>query len=368
MRNLVTILIILLVQSFSLFSQQQFIKIEDVHLNSVVFSEVDLFNGVLVSNETSEIQDVFVSGILSDQNGRKLIEIDAKAFINENGGNLENIEIINTKDYTGVLVDYIKTTGIIPQALLTFCVEISKNGVKQDQMCYTQTSFVNHHLNLVYPYDQEEINNLRPALFWSFTGHSSEVTYEVVVKKKGNAKSTMEGFNFGEVVLRMNQVPNTDLDFPAELPDLEEGEVYLWQVEAFLQNVSLGKTDIWEFKIGEPFDISSLPISKSYIDIDEIIGEPVLYILGVIKLKVVESKRPGEIAYKIIDESKENKKPKTLGKDELKVKMGENYYDVDLSEKYYLTHKKKYTIEIKRTGVKDPIRIHFVYLNPDYIK
>jgi hypothetical protein len=265
-------------------------------------------------------------------------------------------------------LDYIKTTGIIPQSLLTFCVKVSQNSGTYDEICYTQTSFINHHLNLQYPYDKEEVNNLRPSLFWTYSGHISEVTYTVTVKKKGNSKSSTEGFNFGQTILRVDRVINTDLDFPSELPDLEEGETYLWQVEAFLQSVSLGKTDIWEFKIGEPFDISGLPISKSYIDIDEIVGEPVLYVLGRIKLKIIESKKAGSFLYKIIQEPKNNKKAKVLGKDELIINMRENYYDIDLKDKYYLTHKKKYTIEIKRSGVKDVVRIHFIYLNPDYIK
>lgn len=366
MKNLIIILVTVLFHSITI-GQNQNIRLDGVYLNTVAFDETDLFNGVQISNITSEIQEINLIGILSDQNGRKLIEIHAKGSINE-GGSLENIEITNSRDFTGVLLDYIKTTGIIPQSLMTFCVKVSQNSGAFEELCYTQTSFINHQLNLQYPYDKEEINNLRPSLFWTYSGHTSEVTYNVIVKKKGSSKSNTAGFNFGQPVLSVDRVINTDLDFPAELPDLEEGETYLWQVEAFIQNISLGKTDIWEFKIGEPFDISGLPISKSYIDIDEIVGEPLIYVLGTIKLKIIESKKAGSFSYKIVQESKKNKKAKVLGKDELIVNMRENYYDIDLKDKYYLTHKKKYTIEIKRSGVKDVVRIHFIYLNPDYIK
>ena len=358
--------VVFFISSISIHAQS--VRIDGMNLNTTVFDETDLFKGVLVSNQTREIQKVLVTGLLSDQNGRHLMEIEAKASVNVEGGFLEEIEIINTKDYTGVLLDYINTTGILPQALLTFCVKVSQDGNDQDQMCFTQSTFINHHLNLVYPYDLEEINTLRPSLFWSFTGHSSEVTYRITLKKKGNAKNNTEGFNFGQTILRLTQVPQTEIDFPAEIPDLEEGEIYLWEVEAFLQDLSLGKTDIWEFKIGEPFDISGLPISKSYIDIDEIIGEPLLYIAGTIKLKIVENEKAGSFAYQILEPSKKKKKDKVISKEELKVEMRENYYDIDLKEKYYLKHKKTYSLLIKRTGVKDPIRINFVYINPDYIK
>jgi hypothetical protein len=343
--------------------KSQQVEVLAVNIPTTVVSIEDVLSGVVVQNNKSEPTSKRLMGKLFTQEGRPLMSILVEGEASSGIGTLDKLNLISVQDFTGGSIkSYLDETGLLSIRGVKLC--IYEEGLESKPLeCSTSDEHRSQLLNLQYPYDEETVNSTRPSLFWTFSGHSSLIRYQVSLKHK-SGKSNIEALNFGRTLFMLDNVTDQLVDYPIGIEDLLEGESYVWQVEAFLGDISLGITDIWAFSVGKPLDEENIPITKSYVDINEIKGEPILYVLGNLKLKLIESDRPSSINLNISKVS--DKKQKVVSKETLEVKMGENYYDVNLADNYPVRHKKKYRVTISRKSTNMKVIFHVVYLNPNY--
>lgn len=345
----------------------QAVTIENVSIPINYVDDASLLSEMQVNNRLQNQSEIQVSTNILDLSGRNLLQINSFHIVQPGVSNLSSpisIEVTNT---SSLLHNYMKESGMVPQARLSLCVEVKDAAGASDRMCRDQNQLRNFNLFLQYPYDKEVINTLRPSLFWNFIGSTKDVTYRVVLKNANQEISEMDNNLFGPTVFSSSQIPDQFIDFPVNIPDLEVGKTYQWQVEALLGDMSLGETEMWTFSIEEPQDTDDIPFSRSFIDYTEIGTEPTYYLLGTMKIKLVETQKSGKLKVVVHKQNTKQAKAKSLGKKEFDIEIGENFYTIDLSEEFNLKHNKSYIAQVSK-GKKEIQTVHFVYFNPKYLK
>jgi hypothetical protein len=345
----------------------QRVTIEEAALPYMYLDDASLFNGIRVNNDIGNSAEVLVLVSILDRTGRNLLQISSYYLVPPGQSSLTEPISIETRTSSSLLHNYLKESGVIPQAHLTFCVEIKDISGASDRMCREQNEIRNFNLVLQYPYDKEVINTVRPSLFWNYIGSTKDVTYRIVLKNANNENTEMRNNLFGPTVFAESQIPDQFIDFPVNIPDLEVGQTYQWHVEAFLGDLSLGETEMWTFTIEEPNDLEDIPFSRSFIDYTEIGTEPTYYLLGTMKIKLTETQKTGRLKVDITKQRTQGSKEKSIGKKEFEVEIGDNFYTIDLNEEFNLKHNKSYIAHVSK-GKKDVQTVHFVYFNPKYLK
>lgn len=105
---------------------------------------------------------------------------------------------------------------------------------------------------LLNPDDNEVVNNLQPILNWlppTPIYDTKNITYKLNLVLINSGQNQFEAISSNSPLLSTTVQSITNLIYPINAMPLSFGNSYAWQVEAIDGNISLGKTEIWKFKI-----------------------------------------------------------------------------------------------------------------------
>jgi hypothetical protein len=84
--------------------------------------------------------------------------------------------------------------------------------------------------------------------------------YRLILVELKDNQSAAAGIIVNTPILKMDQLQGTQLFYPYDAPELEEGHRYGWQIHKIVNNVLADKSEAWEFILAEPKE----PIYNKY--------------------------------------------------------------------------------------------------------
>ncbi len=330
-------------------------------LNSTQTTSCSVFDPMIINSISEEQLSGTVTARLVKSDGGEVYNAQAKIEINKGFNSCKNIIGTISENTTSSIGVFFRQNGILPEGDYNLCFDLEVSGEKL-QSCELVSVVNSQLLELIYPYNEDEVYVKRPPFSWYFLGNSSNLTYRVVLKELKLGQQKIEALEQNVSLFQIENNATTTLSYPAIARDLDSTKKYIWQVVAITGNQEIAKSEIWEFYLTDE-EIKPILVSDDYLDLNKVNGQPSIYVLGVVKLKWQENFQTKSAMINIF---KPNGRKLKLGeKSTLNVKLGTNYFDIDLNEDGGLKHMKKYKIQIQSKSFQDgSISINFTYLDP----
>jgi hypothetical protein len=221
-------------------------------------------------------------------------------------------------------------TRSFPPGLYQFCFIFSPS----DKSIETASDCVEGEIQplipmqLVDPVDRDSVCSNRPILIW----HApipvpASASYRILlVEKTGDP---VESILANRPVLALSNLTTTTLPYPGNLPPLQEGKTYCWQVFTVDRNVMLSKSEIWEFTVG--CNEKAPPVNKdAYRELKSISNGNYYIADNYIKFSYQNRYNSKKLNYSIFDFNDNGNKIKNLPI--ISLQPGLNKIDLDVSD------------------------------------
>ncbi|MBO6516461.1 MAG: hypothetical protein JJ975_07905 [Bacteroidia bacterium] len=263
-RNLVRGIIILLIFMMPILSKAQ-VSLITTPIGEPNFKSEDVWN-ISVTNLSQEDFNAHFIATIRNQQQAVVVSLTSENFRIEPGSFLYTPGTLNTqrKQYkSDEVASYESLTGQLPPGNYSYCVELvcsdatcmevigPENSLKSCEQINKETTTP---LLLSMPRDEERISTKRPDFNWIAPmpiGTDPNLTYRITLVKLLEGQSPEDGLKRNRALYVGQDIKGTSIPFPQELEDLEIGERYGWQVEAWINTTFVAISDAWEFEIDE---------------------------------------------------------------------------------------------------------------------
>lgn len=373
-KSLLTFAFLLLIVS----SANAQITVQFNGINEYAFNTSQAMN-LTVINANTKAFEVQFSGKITSGNGALVVEFKSNPVMLNPGANMLNPmnpgiheQIYHNSD----IAEIEAKTGTYPSGNYTICIWSAciqpdcqgagqGSGSIETPVC-TQVHVENPTpLLLASPGNGSEIEETRPIYTWIPPGPvagSANLNYTMILVEILEGQSISDALTLNRPLIDMMGIGNPMLMHPSDLAALEPGKSYAWQVQAYVGNTPIARSEQWKFKVKkDTLDLKKIPKDLSYIEIKGQTGASVFYAVGQLKLRHVVRFEQGNIKYTIKD-----KTGKVVLQNALIVQPGDNRYALDLEKELKFKHGETYTM----TGTLlngELFIIAFTYINPALI-
>lgn len=260
----------------------------------------------------------------------------------------------------------------MPQGTYEYCVEIALERVTSEEIqpdpigeCIYHTVSDIFLINLITPENDAKLYEYNPVLSWMVnTQFASALKYKLRLAELKEGQNNENAITRNNPVFTDNNLFSTSLVYPVTAKPLKAYQPYVWTVDAYYKGILLGGAEAWKFMIIEDtFMANSVPVSSSYLDINNEKRKDAVSAIGQLKLKYDLREIKTDTLFL---ELKKGDKTIELKKPYLLAKVGDNKYEIDFTDAPRLTHKRTYRLNMTNTkGQK--FSITFKYLNPDLL-
>ncbi|MBO6515025.1 MAG: hypothetical protein JJ975_00560 [Bacteroidia bacterium] len=186
-----------------------------------------------------------------------------------------------------------KSTSFLPPGEYTYCIRLTcmdteeacKRAFQIEQnytACGQAHSETITPLLLNTPEDESVVEDLRPNFNWIPPmpfGNSSNLRYTFRLVNMLEGQTAEDAIRRNRAVYERTNLTTISQMFPGQLNDLRRGQRYAWQVSAYIGDVHIGTSDVWEFEIDQPKPIEYFYVVKPKLGM-EAYGHPVNRKLG----------------------------------------------------------------------------------------
>lgn len=152
-----------------------------------------------------------------------------------------------------------------------YCVRmISRVAEVNDDFCEDINVEDLLFLDLVMPWDGDTIDDVRPALTWTWSGGSPKVPdgIRAVLVPKASGSTAAQAIASARPLFMVPDVRERTVAFPPGIEALERGRCYAWQVERLKEGRVLDRTAPWGFCVRAHKE----PVHNKYADLSK--GDP----------------------------------------------------------------------------------------------
>lgn len=241
----------------SLFSQ---ISIKSASVNPDFISST-FFNSVTILNQSQSTVVVNLSVTVSQSGGEKILDIKAAPISLKPGLNVytqSNFNVTSQLYSSTSEAKFLKTFRKLTSGTYNYCIQISDQGAGfnenlNDEYCDQVVSEDQFTLNLVSPFDGDEIETLNPLLVWNHSDPFNKLKpyefYKILLTEKKTDQTNESAIRTNEVIFSLVDLTNHSINYPLNAAKLEYGKVYVWKVLKISSNNTVAETDVWSFKI-----------------------------------------------------------------------------------------------------------------------
>ena len=116
--------------------------------------------------------------------------------------------------------------------------------------------FSQQSISLITPSDKDSIETKHPLLSWFYLdglkpGDRGSY-YRILITDLKEEQSAEAGIVVNRPIVKMDRLKSTQLFYPYDAPELEEGHRYGWQIQKIQNNIMIDKSEAWEFIIPLP--------------------------------------------------------------------------------------------------------------------
>jgi hypothetical protein len=347
-------------------------------MNEYMFNTREALNLIVVNSGMKPVNVRFSGKITNRENGMVVKFATTSIRLNV-GSNLissqnASFESINYFNYD--IEEIEKMTGTYPSGNYTVCIwsacsspdcdGLGESAGYIEQPVCTNIQIENPTpLLLSYPTDNSEIIEIRPTYTWippAPVASSAALNYTMTLVEIYEGQTKSDALAINRPLIEWTGISNPILMHPSDLPALEEGKSYAWQVSAYVGQTYFAKSEQWKFKVyKDTLDLKNVPRAQSYIEISGQSGASIFYAVGKLNLKYVVRLKSGTILLSIMDNSGTSI---NFHSNEFHIKPGDNRLIIDLESELKFIHGKTYTLTGKLLD-GTAFTIRFIYIDPD---
>jgi hypothetical protein len=228
-------------------------------------------DGVLVYFKIDVKQEGYAGNILEMKSSTHFIKKGVTNF------NLSNINIIDKRYATPEIANYELKMRSFPIGSYTYCVSIicqdkvdicKKYFIQENQerQCSEFTILPLTPLLLSLPEDEDILKVKRPNFNWippMPLGNDPNISYELTLVHLNKDQKGEDGIRRNRPLYKRDGIKSINMTFPTTLEDLEDGEHYAWQVQAYLGKILAATSEVWEFEIEKKLEfINAVNLNK----------------------------------------------------------------------------------------------------------
>jgi uncharacterized protein (TIGR02145 family) len=175
---------------------------------------------------------------------------------------------LSASDLTPVNVTYsgdqnyeeiVRKTGTLPEGEYTICVYIkdSETGTELGQDCIVQQIFPISPPALVWPGDKSQVIDVHPVFTWLLPTPATggDIAYGIKLVEQLDDQGPIEAIESNPSWFLEKDISSTSIQIPVSVREFEPGKKYAWQVTAFMKGDEVGRSEVWSFTYGVPFQI-----------------------------------------------------------------------------------------------------------------
>jgi hypothetical protein len=309
----------------------------------------DMFNADVINMSGQPIKLYIVGTIINTKTNQKVVQGTSQAL--EFGVGSKHInENILSPSYT-YSSSAVEQTGYLPYGNYHICLNAysaADNEPKGDGCIDEEITPLSPPL-LLSPENGSTINTTYPLLIWlppTPVNNRMGVLYDLKLVELTDNQTAYDAIQRNFSVFEQQNLTTTNLQYPANAIQLQDGKTYAWKILAKTNDGTLiGETEVWMFKL----EFSNAPIenkikTNTYAKLTQSNAMNTCYETdsGVLNFSYVEKYKAGILNYKIYDENNKNVTPKSI----IRKEYGENAISIDLKNTKGFTVDKIYQLVV----------------------
>ncbi|MBO9573309.1 MAG: hypothetical protein J7497_14045, partial [Chitinophagaceae bacterium] len=213
---------------------------------------------------------------------------------------------------------------------------------------------------LISPVDGDVFCNKRPQFIWQPSLPALPNTrFRLVLAPIRNNQDIVEALTFNPPLINQSNIAGNSLFYPVNVPELQEGQLYVWQVIAYQGQTILSRSEVWVFT-HQCKDDKRDTIDGSYRELKEV-SEGDFYIAQqYLRFSYINPYSSGELNYEITNLSDPSSSVKRLPK--FKMESGLNKHEIDLFENSSFKEDDEYLLRVKLANNRI-LALRFIYKN-----
>lgn len=267
----------------------------------------------------------------------QIVQIATEPFVVNSGSNILPSSVIRSakvKLGTTETARFLQQNGYFPSGQYLYDYKII---LLPSQELLLEQSFIHElqpaaPLNLIEPYDKDELCEQRPLLSWQpHIPFTNGTQYQVVLTEIKDKQKAIEALQYNLPLINQKGISANLMMYPAVARELEKGKQYVWQVTAYRGNTVLNRSEIWTFTTKCQDDtIAQTKPMLSYRDIDDLAKGNFYVTQEVLGFVLVNShgKQPLQYAISCLTDPKQ----RISNLPKIAVSQGRNQIEINLSE------------------------------------
>ncbi|WP_316824679.1 DUF928 domain-containing protein [Pedobacter miscanthi] len=218
-------------------------------------------------------------------------------------------------------------------------------------------------LDLIEPYDRDEICEKRPLLTWQPSIPKMDgLLYQVMLVEIKDKQNAVEALNYNLPIVNQKGVVANLLVYPPNSKELVAGKKYAWQVSAYRDQTIINRSDVWSFEVNCQDSVSNvIAADYGYRNIEDLVKGNYYISNGFIRFSVINSYAPQKISYSVVCTNDPSKKIRNLPI--LRFKSGENKVNIDISRNFSFDDNYSYVMKIRMPdGTQKSLRFTYKQL------
>lgn len=339
-------------------------------INEYAFNTAQAMN-LTVINVNTKAFEVQFSGKITSGNGAMVVEFKSNPVLLNPGANMLNPmnpgiheQIYHNSD----IAEIEAKTGTYPSGNYTICIwsacTVSDcqgagqgSGSIETPVC-TQVHVENPTpLLLASPGNGSEIEETRPIYTWIPPGPvsgSANLNYTMVLVEILDGQSISDALTLNRPLINMMGIGNPMLMHPSDIAALEAGKSYAWQVQAYVGNVPIAKSEQWKFKVKKE-EKKKNPVGNMYVVL-KTDDKDIHHVIDTLKVVYKETKTKDQLTFIFKNEAGEQ-----ILVDNSKTSVyGENPYIFDLLDPRFAAGKLYYLILVNASSQKFTLKFTII--------
>ena len=289
-----------------------------------------------------------------DIKGASVVSIQTPHFILHPG-----VNELNKKLYSGSRFSFgnnspgltLSQTGRFPEGEYEYCYEIDVSESKNDQISPLYENCFVHQLQpmtpllLIDPVDGDEFCNKRPNFMWqSPLPLPRDARHRLVLAEIRDKQDIVQAITYNPPIINQGNIMGNSLFYPANAPELKEGQRYAWQVVVYTQKTILARSEVWTF-VHKCHEEKKELATGSYRELKETDDGNFYIAAKQLSFSLNNPYNEGPLNYTITSLA-ETAAP-IKGLPALKLKPGLNKYDIDITEIRAFKNDQEYLLKVQ---------------------
>lgn len=241
------------------------INIQFNNINEYLFNTKQVLNLSVINLNTKPV-DVYFIGFIKDGQSQRVVEFKTNTTTLNQGNNLLNSMNFDFSELNYLNPDILEIeekSGAYPYGLYSICIQVrcatsDCNGLGATASSSEEITCINVNIEnptpliLAHPEDEAEIEETKPLYTWippSPVARSSNLNYTMRLVEMMEGQNKSDALTMNRPIIEMSGIGQPSLMHPLDVPELEKGKWYAWQVEAFVGNTPIAQSEQWKFKV-----------------------------------------------------------------------------------------------------------------------